>query len=113
MGANASAYFQLVADRPRGGHLSGRDRKEPHLHADRATGPAKGLGAHDGDRVVESAGLVEDRRYPRVAVRSRLDPFTRRIRSIKPDQTEAVAHLQRYSKHVGRRRATQRICLNP
>ena len=33
--------------------------------------------------------------------RSRLDPFTRRIRSIKPDQTEAVAHLQRYSKHVG------------
>jgi len=33
--------------------------------------------------------------------RSRLDPFTRRIRSIKPEQTEAVAHLQRYSRHVG------------
>ena len=25
--------------------------------------------------------------------RSRLDPFTRRIRSIKPDQAEAAAHL--------------------
>ena len=33
--------------------------------------------------------------------RSRLDPFTRRIRSIRPGQTEAVAHLERYSKHVG------------
>jgi hypothetical protein len=33
--------------------------------------------------------------------RSRLDPYTRRIRSIRPDQAEAAAHLQRYSKHVG------------
>ena len=33
--------------------------------------------------------------------RSRLDPYTGRIRSIRPDQTEAAAHLQRYIKHVG------------
>jgi NAD(P)-binding Rossmann-like domain len=32
--------------------------------------------------------------------KSRLDPYTHRIRSITPDQTEAVAHLQRYGKHV-------------
>ena len=33
--------------------------------------------------------------------KSRLDPYTRRVRSIKPAETEALAHLQRYAKHVG------------
>jgi hypothetical protein len=31
---------------------------------------------------------------------SRLDPFTRRIRSVTPEQTESMAHLQRYMKYV-------------
>jgi hypothetical protein len=31
---------------------------------------------------------------------SRLDPFTRRMRSIKPDQAALVAHMQRYASHV-------------
>lgn len=33
--------------------------------------------------------------------KSRLDPFTHRIRSIKPTETEAMTHLQRYGKFVG------------
>lgn len=32
---------------------------------------------------------------------SRLDPFTRRIRSMQPTDTEASAHLERYGKFVG------------
>lgn len=32
---------------------------------------------------------------------SRLDPYTRRIRSMKPGDTEASSHLQRYIKYVG------------
>ena len=33
--------------------------------------------------------------------KSRLDPYTRRIRSMQPGDTEAAGHLQRYSTHVG------------
>jgi hypothetical protein len=33
--------------------------------------------------------------------KSRLDPYSRRIRSIKPGETDALAQLQRYSRHVG------------
>jgi hypothetical protein len=33
--------------------------------------------------------------------KSRLDPFTQRIRTIKPTQAGATAHLQRYGKYVG------------
>jgi hypothetical protein len=33
--------------------------------------------------------------------KSRLDPFTRRIRTIKPTETDAMAHLQRYAQCVG------------
>ena len=37
--------------------------------------------------------------------RSRLDPFTHRIRSIKPDQTEAAAHLTALQQACGPRSA--------
>ena len=33
-------------------------------------------------------------------VRSRLDPYTRRIRAIQPSDSEAMAHLQRYGRYV-------------
>jgi len=33
--------------------------------------------------------------------RSRLDPFTRRIRNVQPTQMGAISHLQRYGKYVG------------
>jgi hypothetical protein len=33
-------------------------------------------------------------------MRSRLDPFTQRVRSTRPTDTEVVAHLQRYAKFV-------------
>ena len=33
-------------------------------------------------------------------IRSRLDPYTRRIRAIQPGDTQAIAHLQRYGRYV-------------
>ena len=68
MGSTGAADVQLVDDRARGGHVRRRGGEEPHLQPDLAAARGEGLDPHDGHRAGQPAGLVEERRYPRVAV---------------------------------------------